>query len=224
MYKWDLHFYLVQFISFFSSKFYTCKVLFVNTFLCFMGCFFSLCVFWCVIWFLWYFQLWKCYRTREWCYICNLCCIYGSGCLYIILCRAAPNICGNHLRSINKDNICLCCLQLRLLGIPFLFCFVGVFFCNNTAILRWFMEKPLFLVHICSRFFPLLPFPLKSIQLSQDVSVSFFSSHGQKKTTACSLHMVFMSNDVAQFSLISLKSMNKIYSILFRNHISVSST
>ena len=50
--------------------------------------------------------------------------------------------------------------------------------------------------YVLSRFFPLLPFPLKSIQLTQDVSVSFFSSRGQKKKTACSLHMVFMSNDV----------------------------
>ena len=64
MYKWDLHFYLVLFISFFSSKFHVCKVLSVNTFLCILGCFFSLCV----IWVLWTFQLWKCYRTRVWCY------------------------------------------------------------------------------------------------------------------------------------------------------------
>ena len=57
----------------------------------------------CMLWVLCIFQLWKCYRTGARCYICNLCCIYGSGCLYIILCRAAPNICGNHLRWNNKD-------------------------------------------------------------------------------------------------------------------------
>ena len=53
--------------------------------------------------------------------ILYLCCIYGSGCLYIILCRAAPNISGIHIRSNNKDNICLYRLQLCLLEILFFF-------------------------------------------------------------------------------------------------------
>ena len=36
----DLHVYLLKFMSFFSSKFHVCKVLSVNTFLCFMVCLF----------------------------------------------------------------------------------------------------------------------------------------------------------------------------------------
>ena len=123
MYKWDLHVYLLIFMSFFSSKFHVCKVLSVNTFLRIMF-FFSLCV----IWVLWTFQLWKCYRTGVRCYICNLCCTYGSGCLYIILCRTALNICGIHLRSNNRDNICLYCLQLRLSDTSFLLFFFFFFF------------------------------------------------------------------------------------------------
>ena len=107
MYKWDL-----------SAR----CCLWIHSFvLCF---FFSLCV----IWVLWTFQLWNCYRTGVRCYICNLCCTYGSGCLYIILCRTALKICGIHLRSNNRDNICLYCLQLRLLDTSFFVVFF--FFCS----------------------------------------------------------------------------------------------
>ena len=102
---------------------FTKIIFFFFTFLRIMF-FFSLCV----IWVLWTFQLWKCYRTGVRCYICNLCCTYGSGCLYIILCRTALNICGIHLRSNNRNNICLYCLQLRLLDTSFFFFFF--FFCS----------------------------------------------------------------------------------------------
>ena len=110
-------------MSFFSSKFHVCKVLSVNTFLRIMFFFhyvsfesFELSSFE------------KCYRTGVRCYICNLCCTHGSGCLYIILCRTALNICGIHLRSNNIDNICLYSLQLRLLDTSFFVVFFFFFF------------------------------------------------------------------------------------------------
>ena len=94
-----------------------CKVLSVNTFLRIIF-FFTMCDLSPLN-----FPALKCYRTGVRCYICNLCCTYGSGCLYIILCRTALNICDIHLRSNNRDNICLYCLQLRLLDTSFFCCF-----------------------------------------------------------------------------------------------------
>ena len=91
-------FYLLIFMSFFSSKFHVCKVLSVNTFLCVMVllvffhyvCFESLCI----------FPVLK--NVIE----TGVRCLYLQSVLYLwqwlsihnFLCRAAPNICGNHLR------------------------------------------------------------------------------------------------------------------------------
>ena len=92
-----------------------CKVLSVNTFLRIMVFFFTMCDLSPLN-----FPALKMLRTGVRCYICNLCCTYGSGCL-LILCRTALNICGIRLRSNNRDNICLYCLQTTFIRYIFFF-------------------------------------------------------------------------------------------------------
>ena len=63
-----------------------------------------------------------------------ICAVFMAVVAYIILCGAAPNICGIHLHSNKKDNVCLYCLQLRLLDIPFLLFFFFFFVTTRRSL------------------------------------------------------------------------------------------